>query len=75
MHRTDLFEVTVYLDSFIAFGVFDNSDEIMAIFATSIAISLPFPIAMLMTAWAKGTQKKYFLAIDWQASKTGSHFR
>ena len=43
---------TMYLESLIALGMRERSDEIMVIFATYIAMSLPFPMAILISACA-----------------------
>ena len=43
---------TGYLKSLIALGMRERSDEIMVIFATSIAISLPLPMAIPTSAYA-----------------------
>ena len=44
---------TVCFDNLIACGILVKSDEMMVILATSIAISLPLPIAILTSAVAK----------------------
>ena len=44
---------TVCLDSLIACGTLFKSEDIKVIFATSMAISEPFPIAIETSAWAR----------------------